>query len=141
MPATRRLAVRNVALSGMSVSVWSSPVVRSILLPAHAQTSSCVQGSVGDIPGKWRLELFGPAASTGEIYFHEDGSVDHTFINAWQFSNQEFRMTQGTRWVFTGVYGACGTLSGTYTHIFPNPLVGNIIVRRGDWQALKLPIH
>ena len=110
--------------------------MQSLMLPAHAQTS-CVCGP-DDIPGRWQLEVLGPAASSSEIVFFSDGSADHNYINAWQFSNAEFRMTQGTRWVFIGSCATCYVLSGSYVNIFTIPILGNVIVRKGDWFASRI---
>ena len=133
----RRGAVKKIVFSSGLFSAWSLPVVQAITLPVHAQMSSCTPGAMDDIPGQWQLEVFGAAAAISNLIFYEDGTVDHSFVNAWQYSGSEFRMTQGTRWVFTGVYTGCETLSGTYVNVFTIPVLGNVVVRRGNWLASK----
>lgn len=133
--AQRRKAIAKIAYPGAIVSAWSSPIVQSVLLPVHAQMSLCTRE---DIPGSWQLELFGVAASIREIAFFDDGTVQHAFLNQWQFSNDALQITQGFTWRLSGAFRACDTLWGTYVNTFVNPVIGNIIVRRGDWLAQKV---
>ena len=134
--AARRTAVKKMAYPAAALSVWGSPIVQSVLLPVHAETTFICEPVA--IPGRWQLEVLGPAASTSEITFFSDGSVDHSFVNAWQFGNGEFQMTQGTTWEFIGSFSACDTLSGIYVNVFTIPVLGNVIVRQGTWYAVKL---
>ena len=134
-PIRRRDAVKRIALPPVYISAWSTPLVHTVLLPAHAQTSGCAEEN---IVGRWQLELFGLAASVREINFLADGSVTHAYLNRWRYVNNELQITQGLTWVLSGSFASCATLSGTYVNIFTNPILGNLIVRRGDWQALKI---
>lgn len=110
-------------------------MVQSVLLPAHAQTSMCIRE---DIVGHWHLELKGVAASTREISLFDDGSANSDIANAWQFRAGNFLMTRGTTWRFEGSFSACDFLAGTYINIFTIPIIGNLVVREGTWQATKL---
>lgn len=110
-PAIRRKAIKKTVCTGVLSTAWGAPVVQSILLPVHAQTSHICLAQ--DIPGTWQLEVLGPAASSSEIIFFSDDSVDHSIVNAWQFTNDEFWMTRGSTWIFTGSFGTCESLSGT----------------------------
>ncbi len=132
----RRTAVKKITYPAAAMSVWSSPLVQSVFLPAHAQITFVCEPVT--IPGRWRLEVLGPATSTSEIAFNSDGSVDHSYISAWQFDNDEFGMTQSATWVFSGAFTDCNTLSGTYINVFTIPILGNVIIRRGNWSAFKL---
>ena len=121
-------------------SVWSTPVVQSIMLPVHAQTSSevCVRA---DIVGRWKIELFGPAASVKDVTFYSDGTTDQSFIPVWQFSEGELTMAQGFTWLLTGAFNGCDELTGNYVNTIVIPPLGNIVVRRGSWIASRLDIN
>ena len=136
-PTSRRAAIKKLLLPGSVAVSWTSPIVQSVILPAHAQASSrlCTRE---DVLGNWRIELFGLAASVREITFSSDGSVAHVIYNRWQFTNDELQITQGITWVLTGTFSSCDSLSGTYVNTFTNPLLGNVIIRQGDWRATKL---
>lgn len=138
MRSARRTAIKKIVFPAAVLPVWILPVVHSVLLPVHAQASLCVLDDIHDILGKWQLEMFEPVASVSEFTLFSDGSVEHEFLNAWQYSGGEFRMTQGTTWVLTGSLVSCNALSGTYVNIFTLPIIGNVIVRQGDWVASKL---
>ena len=133
--AQRRKAIGKIVYPGAIATAWASPIVQSVLLPVHAQMSQCTRG---DVLGRWQLELLGVASSIREITFFDDGSLQHTFLNQWQFSNDALQITQGFTWLLSGTFSACDTLSGTYVNTFVNPIIGNVIVRRGDWIARKL---
>lgn len=131
----RRKAISKIVYPVAIGSAWASPIVQSILLPAHAQMSQCTRG---DVVGRWQLELMGVAASSREITFFDDGALQHAFLNQWQFSNDTLQITQGFTWLLSGTFSTCDALSGTYVNTFVNPIIGNVIVRRGDWVAQKL---
>ncbi len=131
----RRASIKQLAMPSLYLSAWCVPTVKSAMLPVHAQTSGCMRD---DILGRWQLELFGLAASSREITFAADGTVMHAYLNRWQFANDELQITQGLTWALTGSFVSCDSLSGTYVNIFTNPILGNLIVRRGDWQAFKI---
>ena len=123
-------------------AVWSLPLVQSVVLPAHAQTTDVVPAwrcSADDIPGIWQLEILGAAASSSEMTLYADGSVDHDFINAWQYKDAQLSLTQGSTWMLLGTFDtdarACDRLSGTYFNVFSIPILGNVIIREGDWTA------
>jgi hypothetical protein len=137
--AQRRAAAKKIVFPFAALTVWSLPVVQTVVLPAHAQTSQPVVCTREDVLGRWQMELFGVAASTAEMVFHDDGKVDHTVINAWQFVDGQLQMTQGTTWIMMGEFGAsCDIMTGTYLNLFTLPLFGNVIIRNGDWRARKL---
>ena len=131
----RRTALKQIILPSAGLTVWSVPVVQSVLLPAHAQASMCARE---DIVGHWHLELKGAAASTRELEFFDDGSASSDLVNAWQYRAGNFQMTRGSAWKFEGRFSACDFLAGTYVNIFTIPIIGNLIVREGAWQATKL---
>jgi len=118
--------------------------VQSVILPAHAQTTEAIPSPVctaDDIPGSWQLEILGTAASSSEMTLYADGSVDHDFINAWQYEDGQLSLTQGSTWVLLGTFGSdsrdCDLLSGTYLNVFTIPILGNAIIRQGDWTARR----
>lgn len=81
IPSSRRAVLKSVALSGAALSVlpstWTKPVVNSVLLPAHAQTSVCASvifgnatssvGSGGAVCGLSFELLSGDAAASIDI--------------------------------------------------------------------------
>jgi len=135
----RRYFLKKLSPPLAGLTAWSLPLVQSVILPAHAQTTESVPVcTVDDIPGTWQLELLGTAASSSEITLYVDGSADHAFINAWQYSDGQLMMTQGSTWVLMGAFGDCDTLSGTYLNVFTIPVLGNVIIRQGDWIASRL---
>lgn len=149
-PDRRSALLRTAGSLGAGLAVWSMPVVRSVLLPVHAQTSAAPTGDGQDneaqapvciredIIGRWQLTLFGVAASTSEIQFNADGTAEHELINLWQYVDGELQMMRGTVWLLTGRFSGCSTLAGDYLNIFTNPLLGNLIIREGEWVAVKV---
>lgn len=129
-----KAATRKAVMPAAIATVWVSPLVQTVLLPVHAQTSTC---SRADIPGRWQLELFGIASQSQEINLLDNGTAEHAFLNAWQFTDGTLYIIQGFTWALNGGFESCNVMSGSYTNTIVNPILGNIIIRRGEWRAVK----
>lgn len=133
----RRVACKKIIGHLGVASAWSMPTVQSVILPVHAQISAevCVRA---DVVGRWRMELFGLAASVKDLNFFSDGTTDQSFIPIWQFSGDELTMAQGITWLLSGRFNGCNELAGSYVNTLVIPPLGNIVVRRGDWIATRV---
>jgi hypothetical protein len=123
-------------LSGAILSIWSKPIVKVVVLPAHATTSTC---TASNVPGVWRLEIMDYAEPIKVIEFFAGGTTKSPFIHYWEVTdNGTFRMTQDeSDWIFIGTFNStCNNLSGSYLHNIFEP-DGEIIHQTGKWHADK----
>ena len=129
------LGTQKLLLSGATLTVWSKPLVTSVVLPAHAMTSICGEA---EVLGAWRLEIFDfQEPNIRAITFLAGGTTDISFIHEWSVSaDGVFSMSQDLNdWRFTGTFSAgCAELSGTYTRLD----IINFTTHTGTWQATKL---
>ncbi len=51
------------AISLASLTVWVSPIVTTVFIPVHAQTSTCTEN---DVVGTWLIATFGLSGGAGE---------------------------------------------------------------------------
>ncbi|MGH1540562.1 MAG: hypothetical protein ACRBHB_09080 [Arenicella sp.] len=107
-----------------STSEWSRPIINSVLLPAHAQTSCSSNASLsGPISGTARALLSAPNAGTITICASDLGFQTGTFTNPGliteQVINYAFNGCTGSATLNGSVAG--GTASGTFTYILSCP--------------------
>jgi len=138
----RKLIQRSLSVAAPAL-VWSAPVVHSVVLPAHAQTSMLpVLCAREDIPGIWRFELFGQAASVRTIEFFDDGRTGQDLIANWRYDDDQLTIAQGITWLYNGTFSdnmnSCEQMTGTYANTVVIPPLGNIVIRRGEWQARRV---
>jgi len=116
-------------------SSWVKPVVRSVILPAHAQTSGC---DMIDLVGTWRFTSATHAVPalnpTFELF--SDGSTSD-LASTWSLNSAEFVLRQDVSdFVFTDPLArnfGCDILSGTSTTVFTETLPEN-----GTWTAERV---
>jgi len=126
---------QKILLSGVTLTVWSKPLITSVVLSAHAMTSICGEA---EVLGPWRLEIFDyQEPNIRTITFLAGGTTDTSFIHEWSISSDDvFSMSQDLNdWRFAGTFSAgCTELSGTYTRLD----IIDFTTHTGTWQATKL---
>ena len=125
---------KKILVPGVVLTVWHKPIVNTVVLPSHGQTSVCTSA---DALGSWRLEIFDyQEPNIRTITLLEGGTTDTSFIHEWSVSpDGTFSMSQDLNdWRFTGTFSAgCTELSGTYSTInFEDASIDT-----GTWQATK----
>ena len=115
---------------------WSKPIIESVLLPAHAQTSCADNQSLsGPIGGSARALLSAPNAGTITICAEDLGAASGTFANPGLISesvvNYSFAGCTGTATLNGQVSG--GTASGTFTYTLTCP--SGECTGSGTWQG------
>lgn len=89
---TRRKILTAAGLIGVAGSQlpsgWTKPLVNSVILPAHAQTSGC---SAEDVAGNWAFSVPSDPAGGGTLYFKSDGTwEDEGTPGSWSVSGNTF---------------------------------------------------
>ena len=105
--------------------IWTTPIIASVNLPAHAQTSVC---SMADLVGRWRSV----SDETYVVDLFADGSTNFS-ASFWSVNSGEFRLASDiSDVVFVApVTSNCDELVGVQTvNTVDPPEVTNITLRR-----------
>jgi len=134
MKTNADIAKRKLVTTAVLISAWISPVVMSVVLPAHAATSTC---SEIDIVGAWDFRIDG--GNPWIIPLYPGGKTDdNSFPTVWRLTGNEFVLDHdGADFIYSAKLEApCNSMSGTwYAFSGPNHQTWG---PRGKWTATKL---
>ena len=128
-----KLSRRNVLLAiGIGTTLpmqWTKPMINSVLLPAHAQTSEC---DTSDINGLWEISISNGSPSIFTLNFDEENVL---FSNEIMFEIH----TPLTDTVYTAdtTNDDCTTMGGSYNN-FAGVAGPDSPVTSGTWTAKKI---
>ena len=118
-------------------SIWGTPIVTAVVLPAHAQMSIC---TLADFVGVWRFisatHIVSVLNPTFELF--ADGTTSDG-ASLWGINtNGDFFLQQDiSDFSFIApVTGDCNNLSGISTTVFTNP--PNNLPENGTWSAERV---
>ena len=117
-------------------SQWVKPLVSSVILPAHAQTSVC---QVSDFVGQWAMTFstHQPSGLYPNFELFADGSTSD-LDSIWGINQGVFILRQDiSDYVFTAnISTDCGRLEGESTTVFDMP--PQSLPSSGTWVAEKI---
>lgn len=116
---------------GVSVAlspIWSKPLLNSVVLPAHAQTSWC---SASELIGSWEIVSTGASGTTTGTYtLYNDGTgiavSNNNSAISWLLSDNTFEITvpfASEKTIYRGTINQpCNSFSGEVIGFIPQPL-------------------
>lgn len=124
MNKLRRNSIKNVCgiATGITLIRWREPVINSVLLPAHAETSLCMES---DILGDWGFTLDGDVLFSVSIMSNGEGTING-IQSTWVLSNNELTISNSDPGhSFTGMLESdCTSISGMSNFATPLPFTG-----------------
>ncbi len=145
---TKRATLKKVTgISSIALALpssWMQPVINTVLLPAHAQTSTC---DVADLSGSWNvvvsLDAGGVFDSTTSLNSDGTGTYQNTPPTpadtgtvVWSVVNQVFSFLStsapsGVTADIQGIVdGSCSSITGTYVNSAAPSDTGTVVLTR-----------
>lgn len=120
----------------LGIAAWITPIVNSVILPVHAQTSIC---SMLDLVGTWRfiLSTHVVPALNPTFELRADGSTSDA-ASIWEVDGNQFTLRQDiSDYIFVAeLTSNCNYLSGTSTTSFTDPPFN--LPENGVWSAERI---